>query len=66
MSGNPRFKELNGGWIYDGFTGRTIAKVSVDSLDTTTAGRVADVLIRALHNEFGPLPRRQPAATSPT
>lgn len=61
---NCRFKELHGGRILAGLTGRTVIHVPVESMDTHTAARVVEAAIAALHTEFGPMPDgKQPLPT---
>lgn len=62
---NCRFKELHGGKICDGLTGRTVANVPVENMDTHTAARVVDAVINGLHAEFGPMPDGKQPLPSP-
>ncbi|MDT1061879.1 hypothetical protein RM190_08430 [Paracoccus sp. CPCC 101403] len=49
-----RFHETKGGVIVDKFTGSTVATVAIAELDTATALRITNLVIDALHREFGP------------
>ncbi|MTH76337.1 hypothetical protein [Paracoccus aestuariivivens] len=53
MAGS-RFQETKGGAILDRFTGTVIARIEVTELDTSTALRVSQLILDALHREFGP------------
>lgn len=50
----PRFVKRPGGYILDTVTGWAVACADVNELDTATADRVSDIIIDALHREFGP------------
>lgn len=49
-----RFQEAKGGAILDRFTGSVVARIEVAELDTSTALRVSQLIIDALHRDFGP------------
>lgn len=49
-----RFQETYGGAIIDRLTGKTVARVAVENIDTAAAGRAVAAIIAALHAEFGP------------
>lgn len=48
-----RFRKFPGGAIFDSLTGTCLVHVMVTQLDTATADRLSDVVIAALHREFG-------------
>lgn len=50
----PRFVKSKEGKIVDTMTGWPVARAEVAHLDTATADRVSDIIIEALHREFGP------------